>query len=367
MDVFVAYSSSDEARVRTIVEWLRRNDLVVWVAYELPAGLDWDTEIDRVLAEIPCVLTVWSPDAVASPEVKGEARAAMARDALVTVSLDNALPPRSFTHLHAVDLTGLSVDECSPRTAQALCGIRAKLGESVAGSTEAPQAADTRRPAPGIGPRHLWVGMVAVALLAVGSLVAIDSIGLAQASCDDAEAFVLAGQKFDKDMRIEKPVVCIAANAELRIRNGARLDVEAETLIIEGAAHFDGRGEPGARGRAGSNGAVHHHKPPKVGVIAVCGNAPSKSDYSGSNGGRGGNGGKGASISIRYRELHGDPALLNHEVAGGAGGVGGAGGRAGRAICKALKPYDVRGKNGRKGRPGTQGKSGSFELVRIDA
>ena len=42
---------------------------------------------------------------------KDEARAAKARDALATASLDGALPPRSFIHLHAVDLIGLAVDE----------------------------------------------------------------------------------------------------------------------------------------------------------------------------------------------------------------------------------------------------------------
>ncbi|MGB8433546.1 MAG: toll/interleukin-1 receptor domain-containing protein, partial [Burkholderiales bacterium] len=127
MDVFVAYSNKDEPRVRTIVQWLRLQGIEVWVAYERPAGLDWDKEIDNVLAAIPCVLAVWSPDSVDSPEVKGEARAAMARNALVTVSLDRELPPRSFTHLHAIDLSGLTVDEKSPRTAQVLEGIRSKL------------------------------------------------------------------------------------------------------------------------------------------------------------------------------------------------------------------------------------------------
>lgn len=367
MDIFVAYSNKDEPRVRTVVDWLRRHGLDVWVAYELPAGLDWDTEIDRVLAEIPCVLTVWSPDAVASAEVKGEARAAMARDALVTVSLDHVLPPRSFTHLHAVDLTGLTVDEDSPRTAQALKGIRSKLTGVEAEPAEDPEAANAPLPSTPVGgSRHLWIGMGAAAVFGIGILVTLNSQGLAQPSCDDEEAVILAGQTFGADTTIKEDLVCITANASVRVKNGARLDIEAETLVIEGAARFDGRGEPGARGRAGNNGPVHRHKPPQVAGIAVCGNAPSRKDYSGGHGGRGGNGGAGATISIRYGQLQGDPKQLQHDVAGGAGGAGGPGGRAGMATCTVIKPYRVKGANGKKGAPGKAGRSGSFELVKVE-
>lgn len=364
MDVFVAYSSKDEARVRTIVEWLRHNGIEVWVAYELPAGVDWDTQIDEVLSEIPCVLTVWSPDSVASAEVKGEARAAMARDALVTVSLDKALPPRSFTHLHAVDLTDLGVTEDSSRTRQVLQGIRAKL--SAADTVVDIEAVRTASSPPAVGRRGIWLGG-GIALLAVAGLVVLNSGSLAGPSCDDEGAMTLAGQTFNKDTVIKEPLVCIAANAQVRVTNGARLDIEAETLVIEGAARIDGRGRPGSRGRSGSDGPVHHHKPPKVAGIAVCGTAPARSDYSGSNGGRGGNGGPGARISIRFNSLQGDVAQLKHDVTGGAGGAGGAGGRAGLATCKVIKPYRVKGSKGRTGPRGASGKSGSFELVQVSA
>ena len=367
MDIFVAYSSRDEQQVRTIVEWLRRHGLNVWAAYELPAGVDWDTEIDRVLAEIPCVLAVWSTHAVKSAEVKGEARAAMARDALVTVTLDGALPPRSFTHLHAVDLTGLSVDEESPRTAQALGGIRAKLATVDRPAADLVDAPDVAAPSPPTGtargrpPLWSYIGGGLIAVAALFLVVADDSE--AQASCRDDGVYRLAGQTFDKDTTIDHATVCIAENAEIRVRNGAHLSINATDLILQGAARVDGRGTAGSRGAIGSNGPSHHHKPPAVLGIAICANAPPRSDYDAKPGGRGGNGGPGAKITISYVNLHGDPALLKYAVSGGKGGPGGRGGKAGRAVCKASKPYDVRGRSGRQGASGSPGKDGSFELV----
>ena len=55
-DVFIAYSSQDEPRIRAIVELLRRHDLSVWIACEQAAGLDWDAEIDRFMAVLESIL-----------------------------------------------------------------------------------------------------------------------------------------------------------------------------------------------------------------------------------------------------------------------------------------------------------------------
>jgi hypothetical protein len=371
MDVFIAYSSKDESRVRTIVDWLRHNGLEVWVAYELRAGLDWDSEIDRVLAEIPCVLAVWSPDAVASAEVKGEARAAMARDALVTVSLDNALPPRSFTHLHAVDLSGLEVGEDSPRTAQVLNGIHAKLAadrQSVPAVSEPAPGQSVAPPVDAGAGREtslLWTYVGGALLAAGGIFMIVGGEGTAHASCDAPDTYRLTGQTFSKDTTIDQSVVCIADNATIRVTNGATLTVNADTLVLQGPARFDGRGIDGTAGRAGSDGPRHHHKPPVVLGISVCANAPPRSDYDGKPGGRGGNGGPGATIRIGYKELQGAADELKRDVAGGKPGAGGRGGRAGRAICKAGKPYDVKGRSGPQGSSGSPGSDGSFELVQL--
>jgi hypothetical protein len=286
MDVFIAYSSHDEARVRTIVEWLRREGLDVWVAYERPAGLDWDKEIDSVLAVIPCVFAVWSPASVASPEVKGEARAAMARNALVTASLDKQLPPRSFTHLHAIDLSGLAVDEQSPRTAQVLEGIRSKLHARAGPSQPARSAPPEEAKPASIRPR-VWAGIAGAILLAVAAVVVVALQSASPRSCDTPGVVTLR-ETFATDTRIKESVVCIPARRNIRVANGARLDVESDTLILEGGARFDGRGEPGAAGRPGSDGPRHVHQPPKVLGVAICGRPPPQSDYSGQPGGPGG-------------------------------------------------------------------------------
>jgi hypothetical protein len=378
MDVFVAYSNKDEPRVRTIVEWLRLQGIEVWVAYERPAGLDWDKEIDTVLAAIPCVLVVWSPDSVNSPEVKGEARAAMARNALVTVSLDRELPPRSFTHLHAIDLSGLTVDEKSPRTAQVLEGIRSKLSPraNAADSSERESVDQTRADSPrretggalATRPRRarLWVGVTGLMLVAIAGAVMFSHQGYTQRSCDEDGVYKLTAQTFATDTPIKAEVVCVAAGARVRVTNGAVLDIATDTLILEGAARFDGSGAPGAPGRPGSDGPTHVHKPPRV-AIAICGQAPPRSDYSGRPGGRGGNGGPGATIVIRYAHLQGDLAQVEHDVSGGAGGKGGAGGRAGSAQCRDINAYQVIGAPGSPGPDGSPGKAGRFELVKVES
>lgn len=370
MDVFVAYSNRDEQRVRAIVDWLRSKGLAVWVAYELPAGLDWDAEIDRVLAKIPCVLTVWSPDAAASAEVKGEARAAMARHALVTVSLDGALPPRSFTHLHAVDLTGLTADEQSPRTEQVLRGIRSKLvppdvvGEAAPAQHSDRVAMPTPARASGRFARMSTWATLAGVLLGGALLLAIyGGDATAEQSCDDEGVFRLTGQTFSKDTTIDEAVVCVADNAHIRVKNGASLTVDADTLILQGTARFDGRGSDGAAGQAGSDGPQHTHVPPVVLGISICAGAPPRADYDGQPGRRGGNGSQGATIRIRYSDLQGDPAGLAHNVSGGRAGPGGRGGKGGRAVCKAGKSYDVNGRRGASGPSGSPGADGTFELA----
>jgi hypothetical protein len=150
------------------------------------------------------------------------------------------------------------------------------------------------------------------------------------------------------------------------VTNGAVLDIATDTLILEGAARFDGSGAPGAPGRPGSDGPTHVHKPPRV-AIAICGQAPPRSDYSGRPGGRGGNGGPGATIVIRYAHLQGDLAQVEHDVSGGAGGKGGAGGRAGSAQCRDINAYQVIGAPGSPGPDGSPGKAGRFELVKVES
>ncbi len=377
MDVFVAYSNKDEPRVRTIVEWLRLQGIEVWVAYERPAGLDWDKEIDTVLAVIPCVLAVWSPDSVSSPEVKGEARAAMARNALVTVSLDKELPPRSFTHLHAIDLSGLTVDEQSPRTAQVLEGIRSKLsarpdpGDSSAGTPADPTKAESTRGkadgalANGSRRSRFWMSTAGVTVAVIAAAVLFSHQGYTKRSCDEDGVYKLTAQTFATDTPIKAEVVCVASDAQIRVTNGATLDIATDTLIVEGAARFDGSGAPGAPGKPGSDGPTHLHQPPRVG-IAICGQAPPRSDYSGRPGGRGGNGGPGATIVVRYAHLQGDLGQVQHDVSGGAGGKGGAGGRPGSAQCRDINAYQVIGASGNSGPDGLPGKAGRFELVKVE-
>ncbi len=58
-----------------IARKLEELKLKVWFDAELRSGTSFDTEIDRQVRAAKCVLVCWSPGAVASDWVRGEATA----------------------------------------------------------------------------------------------------------------------------------------------------------------------------------------------------------------------------------------------------------------------------------------------------
>src|SRR5215475_15776791 len=94
-DVFISYKREEREAVTIIAEKLRALRLEVWFDEKLSAGGTFDDQIAEEIELAKAVLTCWTPSAIESEWVRGEA--AMARDAnkLVTCFLEptKLVPP----------------------------------------------------------------------------------------------------------------------------------------------------------------------------------------------------------------------------------------------------------------------------------
>jgi TIR domain len=72
-DVFISYRRDDRSRIELIAEKLRALKVDAWFDARLEAGKSFSAEIARELDKAACVLACWSPGAVASDWVRGEA------------------------------------------------------------------------------------------------------------------------------------------------------------------------------------------------------------------------------------------------------------------------------------------------------
>ena len=127
-DIFVSYSRQDKARVAPLVRALASRGWTVWWDPEITPGEEFDSLISRELEQARALVVVWTPNSVDSRWVRGEARDAADRGALVPVRFDNARLPIDFRAVHTTDLDGWSDDPGSPAF-QSLCrALESKLG-----------------------------------------------------------------------------------------------------------------------------------------------------------------------------------------------------------------------------------------------
>jgi adenylate cyclase len=127
-DIFVSYSRQDKTRVAPLVRALASRGWTVWWDPEITPGEEFDSLISRELEQARALVVVWTPNSVESRWVRGEARDAADRGALVPVRFDNARLPIDFRAVHTTDLDGWSDDAGSPAF-QSLCrALESKLG-----------------------------------------------------------------------------------------------------------------------------------------------------------------------------------------------------------------------------------------------
>jgi adenylate cyclase len=103
-DVFISYKRENLAAVNRLVEALRAEGIGVWWDQDIPPNAAWEATIEQQLAVAKVVIVAWSPAAVASENVKAEARWARQQGRLLQVFVEACEPPLFFGERQGVDL-----------------------------------------------------------------------------------------------------------------------------------------------------------------------------------------------------------------------------------------------------------------------
>ena len=141
-EVFVSYKRENLAAVGRLVEALRVEGVAVWWDQDIPPNAPWEATIERELAAAKLVIVAWSPAAVASDNVKAEARWARGQGRLLQVFVEPCDPPLFFGERQGVDLKGWSGAASDPEFQRALAAVRQGL-ESPPAASEAAVLSDT--------------------------------------------------------------------------------------------------------------------------------------------------------------------------------------------------------------------------------
>ncbi len=103
-DIFLSYNEKDRDAVRRLAERLQSSGWSVWWDRRIPAGLTWRSVLERELAQMRCMVVLWSQHSVASEWVCEEAAEGRQLGRLVPVLIEHVRPPRGFREIQAADL-----------------------------------------------------------------------------------------------------------------------------------------------------------------------------------------------------------------------------------------------------------------------
>lgn len=134
MDVFLSYKREDAAKVRKLVAALRGQGLDTWWDEDIPGGAPWEATIESALAAAKAVIVCWSPQSVASENVRSEARVAREDGRLVQVFLKACSPPLFFGERQGIDLSKWRGNPDDPSVAKIADNVRrVAAGERIEG------------------------------------------------------------------------------------------------------------------------------------------------------------------------------------------------------------------------------------------
>jgi TolB-like protein/tetratricopeptide (TPR) repeat protein len=161
-DLFVSYKREDATRVRKLVAALRETGLDVWWDEDIPASAPWEATIERALADARAVIVCWSPDAIASDNVRSEARVAREDGRLIQVFLKPCTPPLFFGERQGIDLANWRGKADDPRIGSLAETVRkVAAGERLEGEAPKPRAGLTARVAAAAAALLVLVGAAA--------------------------------------------------------------------------------------------------------------------------------------------------------------------------------------------------------------
>ncbi|MGE0596426.1 MAG: toll/interleukin-1 receptor domain-containing protein [Hyphomonadaceae bacterium] len=159
MTIFISYKRENKDAVQRIVQGLRGAGLAVWWDQDIQPDAPWEQTIEAELEKAKVVIVAWSEAAVASENVKAEARRARNQGKLIQTFVEPCEPPLFFGERQGVDLSSWNGDASDHRFKTVLEAARAILAG--------------KRPPQGVGyapkKRQPWAAITAV--LAFFSLV----------------------------------------------------------------------------------------------------------------------------------------------------------------------------------------------------
>lgn len=103
--IFLSYSRSDLERIKPLAKALEKEGHSVWWDGRLKGGSEFDSVIEKALADAEWVVVAWSETASRSAWVRDEAAAGRDRHCLIPLTLDGSLPPLGFRQFQTIDLS----------------------------------------------------------------------------------------------------------------------------------------------------------------------------------------------------------------------------------------------------------------------
>lgn len=165
--IFISYKRENLAAVQRVVQGLRAAALDVWWDQDIAPNDPWEATIERQLDVAKVVIVAWSPAAVASENVKAEARQARNRGKLIQIFVEPCEPPLFFGERQGVDLSSWDGNAHDRRFQTIVEAARAIMAG--------------RKPPQGVGyapkKRNYWGALVSVAALLSGGLALIANLG----------------------------------------------------------------------------------------------------------------------------------------------------------------------------------------------
>lgn len=176
-DIFVSYASEDLDRVKPLIAALEQRGFTVWWDREIHPGTSWDQAIERELDSATWIISLWTENSVGSRWVRSESMAALERDALLPVLLDDVTLPVAFRTTQVVDLRSWPADDAN--------AAFDRLVGHLHGTPHPPPADANRAPEPGAHKNRRGRLTAAIAL---ASLTAVAVIWFALPDATEAPA-----------------------------------------------------------------------------------------------------------------------------------------------------------------------------------
>lgn len=129
-DVFISYKREERPRVEVVARKLKEVGLKVWFDTSLDPGASFDEQIAGELKGAKAVLVCWTPGAIASEWVRGEAAMAHGAGKLVAAFLEptELIPP--FNLIHTENLADWSGEDDHAGWAKILARIASMSGQA---------------------------------------------------------------------------------------------------------------------------------------------------------------------------------------------------------------------------------------------